>query len=50
VPYPVNRKAMDESIQMLMQAVQEAKLGDKEKMHSLRRLSQFVPRVINRQN
>jgi len=43
LPYPVNRKAMDESIQMLRQAVQEAKVGDKEKMRSLESLRQFVP-------
>jgi hypothetical protein len=43
VPYPVNRRAMDESIQMLRQAIQEAKMGDKEKMHSQERLRQFVP-------
>ena len=43
LPYPVNRKAMDESIQMLRQAVQEAKVGDKEKMRSLERLRQSVP-------
>ena len=47
VPFPVDRKAMDESIQMLRQAVQEAKLGDKEKMRSLQRLSRFVPQNIN---
>jgi hypothetical protein len=43
VPYPVNRQAMDEPIQMLRQAIQEAKVGDKEKMSSLERLRQFVP-------
>jgi hypothetical protein len=43
VPYPVNRQAMDESIQMLRQAIQEARVGDKEKMGSLERLRQFVP-------
>ena len=47
VPFPVDRKAMDESIQMLRQAVQEAKFGDKEKMRSLQRLSRFIPQNIN---
>jgi hypothetical protein len=47
VPYPVNRKAMDESIQMLKQAIKEAKLGEKEKLYSLQRLRQFVPPNIN---
>ena len=46
VPYPVNRKAMDESIQILKQAVQEAKVEDKEKMRSLQRLRRFVPESV----
>jgi hypothetical protein len=47
VPYPVNRKAMDESIQLLRQTVQAAKIGDKEKMYSLQRLRRFVPEDAN---
>jgi hypothetical protein len=43
VPYPVNREAMDESIQMLEQVIEEAKVGDKEKTRSLQRLKGFVP-------
>ena len=43
VPFPVDRKAMDESIQLLQQAVQEAKMGHKEKTRSLQRLRRFVP-------
>jgi hypothetical protein len=43
VPYPVDRKAMDESIQILRLAVQEAKIGEREKIKSLQRLRQFVP-------
>ena len=43
VPFPVDRKAMDESIQILENAVQNAKIGDKEKLRSLQRLRQFVP-------
>ncbi|MEM3731800.1 MAG: DUF763 domain-containing protein [Candidatus Bathyarchaeia archaeon] len=46
VPYPVNRKAMDESIQILKQAIQEAKVGDKDKIQSLQRLRQFVPKTL----
>jgi hypothetical protein len=46
VPYPVDRKAMDESIQMLKQAIAEAKVGDKEKMRSLQRLRGLVPEDI----
>jgi len=47
VPFPVDRKAMDESIQMLKAAINEAKIGNKERMHSLQRLNQFVPRGNN---
>ena len=43
VPYPVDRKAMDESIDILRQSVQQAKIGDNEKLHSLQRLRRFVP-------
>ena len=42
VPFPVDRRAMDESIQILRQTVQEARIGDKEKIRSLQRLRRFV--------
>ncbi|MGQ9529879.1 MAG: DUF763 domain-containing protein [Candidatus Bathycorpusculaceae bacterium] len=44
VPHPVDRKAMDESIRILQQAIEEAKIGEKEKVHSLQRLRQFIPK------
>ena len=47
VPFPVDRRAMDESIQLLRQAVQDAKIGDKEKTRSLQRLRRFVPADYN---
>ena len=47
VPYPVDRKAMDESINILRQSVQQAKIGDKEKLRSLQRLRRFVPEDAN---
>jgi hypothetical protein len=43
VPFPVDRRAMDESIQVLRQAVEAAKVGEKEKLRSLRMLRRFVP-------
>jgi len=43
VPFPVDRRAMDESIRLLQRAVQETKVGDKEKTRSLQRLRRFVP-------
>ncbi len=43
VPYPVNRQSMDESIQILKDTVQAAKVGDKEKTRALQGLRRFVP-------
>ncbi|MEM2319586.1 MAG: DUF763 domain-containing protein [Candidatus Bathyarchaeia archaeon] len=43
VPYPVDRKAMDESIQLLRKAVEEARVGDRERLDALSRLRAFVP-------
>jgi hypothetical protein len=43
VPYPVNRSAMDESIQILKDAVQQARIGNYEKARSLQRLRTLVP-------
>jgi hypothetical protein len=47
VPFPVDRKAMDESIQILKQSVEAAKIGDKEKLQSLQRLRRYVPEDAN---
>jgi hypothetical protein len=47
VPFPVDRRAMDESVQVLRRAVEAAKLGEKEKLRSLRRLRRFVPESTN---
>jgi len=47
VPYPVDRKAMDESIQILRQSVKEAKIGEREKLRSLQGLRRFVPTDAN---
>jgi len=43
VPRPVDRRAMDESIRILKQAIEEAKIGSNERMRSLQRLRRFVP-------
>ena len=37
-PYPVDRKTYDSSIQFLAQALDKAKIGDKEKLEAFRRL------------
>jgi hypothetical protein len=46
VPYPVNRHAMDKSIQILRQAIEQARIGNREKMRSLQRLRRLVPREM----
>lgn len=43
VPHPVDRKAMDESIRILQNAVENAKIGRKEKLRALERLRRYVP-------
>jgi len=42
VPFPVDRETMDKSIESLRQTVKEARIGDKERIHSLRRLRAFI--------
>ena len=43
VPFPVDRGAMDEAIMILRDSVKAARIGDKERLHSLERLRRFVP-------
>jgi len=43
VPYPVDRKAMDESIRVLKDAVENARIGGRERLRSLQRLRRYVP-------
>jgi hypothetical protein len=42
VPYPVDREAMDESTAFIKQGISQAKIGDKEKLHAIKRLHKFV--------
>jgi hypothetical protein len=39
VPFPVDRKAMDESTEILMQGIKQSKIGDKQKIDAIKRLS-----------
>ncbi|MFQ6095118.1 MAG: DUF763 domain-containing protein [Candidatus Bathyarchaeia archaeon] len=48
VPFPVDRKAMDDSIQILQEAIRNAKLGDKQRLRSIQRLKRFIPPDIER--
>ena len=43
VPRPVDRKAMDESTVIIQQGIQQAKIGDKEKIKAIRRLKNYIP-------
>ncbi len=41
-PYPVDRKVYDQTIEVLKDAVDKAKVGDREKMEAIRRLGNFA--------
>ena len=43
VPYPVDRKAMDEATKFLQMSLEEAVLGKKEKFLALKRLRSLIP-------
>ncbi|MEM3085883.1 MAG: DUF763 domain-containing protein [Halobacteria archaeon] len=45
VPHPVERERMDEATQVLKEAVERAKLGDRERLGLLKRLREFAPPV-----
>ncbi|MCW3984093.1 MAG: DUF763 domain-containing protein [Candidatus Bathyarchaeota archaeon] len=47
VPFPVDRKAIDESIEILKKSVEEAKIGENDKLRSLQNLRRFVPQNAN---
>ena len=42
VPYPVDRKSMDEATEIIHNGINQAKIGNKEKLHAFRRLKNFV--------
>jgi hypothetical protein len=42
IPYPVNRSVMDESTEIIKQGINQAKIGNNEKLHAFRRLKKFV--------
>lgn len=48
VPFPVDRKAMDESTQLLLQGVEESSLGRRDKLQAIDRLRRFVPEDLRR--
>jgi len=44
VPYPVNKRSYDEIIKILESAVEQAKVGEKERINALKRLRVFADR------
>jgi len=42
VPYPVDKKAMDESTELIKQGIQQARIGQNEKLRTLKRLRNFA--------
>ena len=42
VPFPVDRKSMDESTEIIKQGIEQAKIGDKEKLQAFKRFQNFV--------
>ena len=43
VPFPLDRKVMDYSIEILRQTEEETRISQKEKLDSLQRLRRFIP-------
>jgi len=43
VPYPVDKKAMDEATSILRKGIDEAKIGKKEKLGAIKRLKEILP-------
>lgn len=42
VPFPVDKKAMDESIEIIKSGIQQAKTGQKDKIYAIKRLKNFI--------
>lgn len=48
VPYPVDKPVMDRVTEIIKQGIDEAKVGDKEKLEAVQRLRKFVPDDIEK--
>jgi len=48
-PYKVSRKLLDKSIEILKTGVENAKIGDNERIKALRRLKDFIPKGISQE-
>lgn len=47
VPFPIDRKAMDEAITFLEEAINKAKLGNKEQLYAFKRLAEWRIKLEN---
>ncbi|MEM3507579.1 MAG: DUF763 domain-containing protein [Candidatus Bathyarchaeia archaeon] len=43
VPFPIDKKSMDNSIEILLSAIYESKIGKKEKLNAIKRLKTLLP-------
>jgi hypothetical protein len=43
VPYPVDKKSMDESSEIIKDGINKAKIGNRDKLNAIRRLHRFIP-------
>jgi hypothetical protein len=43
VPFPVDKKAMDESTEIIKSGIKQARVGNKDKLYALKRLHNFFP-------
>ncbi len=43
VPYPVNRRAMDEATALIREGIDEASVGEKDKLRAIERLQKLLP-------
>ena len=47
VPFPVPRKDYDDAIEFMEQALNDAKLGRRDRVVALRRLRKFAPPILH---
>jgi hypothetical protein len=47
VPYPVDRKAMDESIEIIKSGINQAKIDNKTRFYTLKRLQKYFNNYFN---
>jgi len=46
VPFPVDRKAMDKSTEIILSGVENAKICDRDKIHAIKRLKEYISPIV----